>query len=96
MNQKSLDPGLASILDSIRASMSGDPAENAAPAAPAAPGAEAARPASTPPAPVPPVRSVEDFLADLARPHVKAWVDANLPEIVQKLAEEEVKRLTGG
>ena len=28
-------------------------------------------------------------------PQIKAWLDANMPEIVEKLAREEIKRLTG-
>ena len=39
---------------------------------------------------------VNRFLADLVRPQVDAWLKANLPEIVQKLAAEEIARLTRG
>lgn len=85
-----LDPGLKSLLDSIRQTVGGDspPAE--------APQADAEPPAA-PPAPLPPAegRTVEQFLADLIRPQVAAWLDAHLPEIVQKLAAEEIRRLTG-
>jgi len=87
-----LDPGLKSLLDSIRQTVGGD-------APPAAPAEADAGPASQPPAPpraLPPgSRSVEEFLADLIRPQVAAWLDAHLPEIVQKLAAEEIRRLTG-
>ena len=46
---------------------------------------------------VPPAasRSVEDFLAELIRPQVEAWLSAHLPELVQKMAAEEIARLTG-
>lgn len=98
MNNKPLDPGLASILDSIRASIGGEGADTAETSTPAPSSSTSAMAKETTPAAAPttPVRSVEDFLADLARPHVKAWVEENLPEIVQKLAAEEVRRLTGG
>ena len=60
--------------------------KGAAAAAATAPAAVAAAPAG---------RTVEDFLAELIRPQVKAWLDANLPEIIQKMAAEEIARLTG-
>lgn len=90
MHKKNLDPGLAAILASIRASVDGEAPGNGEVDMP-----EVAETSPAPPPPTAPVRSVEDFLADLARPHVKAWVDANLPEIIQKLAAEEVRRLVG-
>ncbi|MGQ5701728.1 DUF2497 domain-containing protein [Sandaracinobacteroides sp. A072] len=40
-------------------------------------------------------RTVEEFLAEMIRPHVQAWLKAHLPEIVQKMAAEEIARLTG-
>jgi hypothetical protein len=90
-----LDPALKSILDSIRQSVGGE--------TPAA-GPDADVRAAPPPVPAPPApasaasaaggRSVEAFLADLIRPQVSAWLDAHLPEIVQKLAAEEIQRLT--
>lgn len=98
MNRQ-LDPNLASILDSIRATVGGEePAATggAEPSAAAdsssAGGAVAAAPARLPP---PSDRSVEAFLADLIRPQVAAWLEQHLPEIIQKLAAEEIARLTG-
>ncbi|MFA7441104.1 MAG: DUF2497 domain-containing protein [Sphingomonadaceae bacterium] len=94
MNTKPLDPSLAAILASIRETVASEsmpepevelPVHDAPPSH-----AHPARSA----VPAVPARTVEDFLADLLRPHVKAWVDANLAEIVQKLAAEEVRRLT--
>ena len=90
---RKLDPNLASILDSIRATVGGEPAP-----APAADGGEAppaAAASAAPPLPVP-QRTVEEFLAELIRPQVSAWLDQHLPEIVQKLAQQEIERLTGG
>jgi hypothetical protein len=90
--KKPLDPNLASILDSIRATVGGE-----------APGGDEPLPdrGETPPAPVrrgppPPQLTVEEFLAEMIRPQVKAWLDAHLPEIIQKLASEEIERLTRG
>jgi hypothetical protein len=86
-----LDPGLKAILESIRQTVgsSGPAPGSAEETAPAAP--PSARAPDTPPD----GRTVEEFFADLIRPQVAAWLDANLPEIVQKLAAEEIRRLTG-
>lgn len=119
MTRKALDPNLASILDSIRATVGAEtppparepepeeaydepaetePAEEIRPDAPeegrpakAAKGGRKAAPA------VPPAagRTVEEFLAELIRPQVDAWLSAHLPELVQKMAAEEIARLTG-
>lgn len=120
MSKTLLDPNLASILDSIRATVGGETApptgrdlqamldaeaEEPATAAmmpeagqhasaraiPAAPAAKPAARKSIPPA----TRTVEDFLAELIRPQVEAWLAAHLPEIIQKQAAEEIARLTG-
>jgi cell pole-organizing protein PopZ len=40
-------------------------------------------------------RTVEEFLAELIRPQVDAWLKANLPELIQKMAADEIARLTG-
>lgn len=113
MTRKALDPNLASILDSIRATVGGEtpPApepepepedfieEPAAPAAAAKPRStrKAAAPAATPAAAVPSSggKTVEEFLAELIRPQVDAWLKANLPELIQKMAADEIARLTG-
>lgn len=119
MTRKTLDPNLASILDSIRATVGGDTPpvastptvaapdeqeepEEAAPEQPQAPKGSRAKksaavPAAVPPQPLPTSgsRTVEDFLAELIRPQVDAWLKANLPELIQKMAAEEIARLTG-
>lgn len=109
MTRNTLDPNLASILDSIRATVGGEvepaPVEEAEPEPAAAEASErrgsakggkkAAAPAA-PAVPVPPASSsVEDFLANLIRPQVESWLNAHLPEIVQKMAADEIARLTG-
>lgn len=121
MTNKPLDPNLASILDSIRATVGGETtppsrqdlqamldaeaeshdaepgiipeADQRAPAkaSPAAPAGKPVARKAVPPA----SRTVEDFLAELIRPQVEAWLSAHLPEIIQKQAAEEIARLTG-
>ena len=111
MTRKALDPNLASILDSIRATVGGEtpPAvapepdpepeeiteEPPAPAAPAKP--RSTRKAAAPAATIPSSggKTVEEFLAELIRPQVDAWLKANLPELIQKMAADEIARLTG-
>ncbi|WP_199553614.1 DUF2497 domain-containing protein [Sandaracinobacteroides hominis] len=108
MTRKTLDPNLASILDSIRATVGGEtapqaieaaeaePAETPAPRATAKGSKKAAAAAPVAAAPVPPAQhTVEEFLAELIRPQVKAWLNAHLPEIIQKMAADEIARLTG-
>lgn len=126
MTRKALDPNLASILDSIRATVGGEPAPKVAPAIelvapePEPDVAAAQEPEPTKPAkgarkaaaaaaqPQPPAaasapalagspgsRTVEEFLAELIRPQLDAWLKANLPELIQKMAADEIARLTG-
>jgi cell pole-organizing protein PopZ len=131
MSKKPLDPNLASILDSIRATVGGEtppqsreameamldaeaeagaePTETVAeadggtakvpdPSGADRPLARSAAPAAKPGArkAIPPAtRTVEEFLAELIRPQVEAWLSAHLPEIIQKQAAEEIARLTG-
>jgi cell pole-organizing protein PopZ len=119
LTRKTLDPNLASILDSIRATVGGDaPVQAAATsgaasdeqaepeeASPEQPPAQkggrakksAAVPATAPSQPLSAAgsRTVEEFLAELIRPQVDAWLKANLPELIQKMAAEEIARLTG-
>ncbi len=40
-----------------------------------------------------PGRSLEDIMRDMLRPMLKAWLDENLPQIVQDRVDEEVERL---
>lgn len=39
--------------------------------------------------------TLEDLVRSMLAPQIKAWLDANMPEIVEKLAREEIRRLTG-
>ncbi|MBS3961087.1 MAG: DUF2497 domain-containing protein [Sandarakinorhabdus sp.] len=121
MSKKPLDPNLASILDSIRATVGGEapppsgqemrampdtgtqdpggaaesiPETDQRSATRAMPAASAGKPAvrkAIPPA----GKTVEEFLAELIRPQVEAWLSAHLPEIIQRQAAEEIARLTG-
>ncbi|PZU48950.1 MAG: hypothetical protein DI568_06640 [Sphingomonas sp.] len=109
MTRKALDPNLASILDSIRATVGGDTPPPAPepepeeiveePEAPALTAAKPKAPRKTAPAVPPPAvsggKTVEEFLAELIRPQVDAWLKANLPELIQKMAADEIARLTG-
>ncbi len=38
-------------------------------------------------------RTLEDVVRDLLRPLLKAWLDENLPEIVERLARAEIARV---
>lgn len=52
-------------------------------------------PVSTTPSPA--FRSgatIEDMVAELLKPMMKEWLDANLPAIVERIVEREIKRLT--
>ncbi len=95
-----IDPALKAILDSIRQTVGGDaPAEAGLPEEPTARAVERPAAPARPPlrANLPPSdKTVEEFLADLIRPKVDAWLAAHLPEIVRELAAEEIRRLTGG
>lgn len=37
--------------------------------------------------------TVEDLMLEALRPMLKSWLDENLPLIVQKIVEKEVKRI---
>ncbi len=82
-------PAIDSILESIRARMAGD-----------VPVAEPVI-VMPPPAPVPPAPQIADDSAMVAlmrsfvEPQLKAWLDANMPEIVERIAQAEIRRLTG-
>ena len=39
--------------------------------------------------------TLDTLIRQMLAPHIKAWLDANMPEIVEKLAREEIRRLTG-
>ena len=47
--------------------------------------------------PAPPFRdgtTVEDLVSEMLRPMMKEWLDKNLPPIVERIVEREVKKLT--
>jgi uncharacterized protein len=39
-------------------------------------------------------RTLEDLVRDMLRPMLKAWLDANLPEIVERLVRAEIERVS--
>jgi cell pole-organizing protein PopZ len=39
--------------------------------------------------------TLEELVRSMLAPQIKAWLDANMPEIVEKLARDEIRRLTG-
>ncbi|MFQ3594876.1 MAG: DUF2497 domain-containing protein [Sphingomonadaceae bacterium] len=99
---------LASIRQTVSGDTTAPAGASAADAdAPAEDAPAEGAPADGKPAPPEPVRpalrrnlppsgkTVEEFLADLIRPQVEAWLAQHLPEIVQQLAAEEIRRLTG-
>ncbi len=91
-------PALDAILASIRARVMEQNAPDDAEATPA--------PAAPPPAPAVPLSDVvispgsagmtlDELMRSMLAPQIQAWLNANMPEIVEKLAREEIKRLTG-
>lgn len=106
MTRKALDPNLASILDSIRATVGGEvpptvhapePSDEFGPHDEDAPTSALPSKAGKKAVAAPSIasqRTVEEFLSELIRPQVEAWLNANLPELVQKMAADEIARLT--
>ena len=93
-----LPPNIDAILASIRARMAEDvpsapPAPAVAPDAPVAPVPELPDPATVS------LRGGDMTLDGLMRavlePMLQRWLDANLPEIVEKITQAEIRRLTG-
>jgi cell pole-organizing protein PopZ len=41
-------------------------------------------------------RSLEDLVAEMLRPMLKAWLDENLPALVERLVQDEIERLARG
>jgi hypothetical protein len=39
--------------------------------------------------------TLDGLVRSMLEPMLKAWLDANMPEIVEKLAQSEIRRLTG-
>lgn len=93
-----LPPNIDAILASIRSRITDDgaaPPPSTAEPAPATPSADlpAIDPGAT-------VMSGGDMTLDalmrsLLEPMLQRWLDANLPEIVEKIAQGEIRRLTG-
>ena len=40
-------------------------------------------------------KSMEAFVAELLRPMLREWLDANLPELVEQMVAKEIARITG-
>ena len=84
---------LDAILESIRARVTGEVAAEAA--APAArPGPRPARLLPETITPAPGV-TVDALLTSLLEPLLRQWLDAHLPEICERAAQAEIRRLTG-
>lgn len=94
-----LPPNIDAILSSIRSRMN----EDAMPAEPPPPVVLA-----TPEVPLEALGTMEvaktengapltldALVRSMLEPMLKAWLDANMPEIVERLAQSEIKRLTG-
>lgn len=41
-------------------------------------------------------RTLEDVVKDLMRPIIKSWLDENLPDLVERLVQAEIERVTRG
>ena len=41
-------------------------------------------------------RTVEDLMKEMLRPMLKAWLDDNLPAMVERLVQAEIRRVTRG
>lgn len=105
-----LPPNIDAILASIRSRMNedggGPPPPPAPPPLMATPdvplgdiGGMEIAPAPAPDAPAPnapaAALTLEGLVRSMLEPLLKAWLDANMPEIVEKQAQAEIKRLTG-
>jgi hypothetical protein len=85
----SLDAILASIRARVTDTVAADP-DDAPPAEPVA--------TLPPPADVvlaPGAMTVDALLRQMLEPQVKAWLDAHLPEMVERLVREDIRRITG-
>lgn len=92
-----LPPNIDAILSSIRSRMN----EEVAPpqAAPAPVAAASLTPhaagASIGAVTVGEPTTLEAMMRSMLEPMLQQWLDANMPEIVERLAQSEIKRLTG-
>ena len=41
-------------------------------------------------------RTLEDLVQDMLRPMLKAWLDDNLPSMVERLVRAEIERVARG
>lgn len=103
-----LPPTIDAILASIRARVTGpDDAPDAGDADEGAGDPEAVMVTAPPPPPVAlsdvgkvalpadvMAMTLDQLVRQMMEPMLKAWLDANMPEIVEKLARDEIKRLT--
>ena len=88
------DPPLNDILASIRKAVEHGPT----PANLEEPVSDTPTPEPLPRAPVLPPSAeatLEQLVRSLLEPQLKAWLDAHLPEMVERLTRAEIKRLTG-
>lgn len=99
-----LPPNIDAILASIRSRMADDGTVPTPPVAQGQPdpSAPAPAPALTLPAIDPGATllaggdmTLDGLMRSLLEPMLQRWLDANLPEIVEKIAQAEIRRLTG-
>lgn len=92
-------PALDAILASIRARVMEPASDDAAKIWPPVSSAIApSSPVSLADVTLPPSgtgMTLDQLMRSMLAPQIKAWLDANMPEIIEKLAREEIRRLTG-
>ena len=83
---------LDAILESIRARVAGEAPAPPPPTAPLSP-----RPPKLVTAPLTgaPDVTVDALMTAVLEPLLRQWIDAHLPEICERIAREEITRLTG-
>ena len=82
-----LPESIDAIMASIRASLAEDVAQAGQAVAPVA---------APPPVPIPDSGiTLEELVRSLLTPMLQAWLDAHLPEIVERVTHAEIRRLTG-
>ena len=84
-SRETMDDILASIRQAVSAENGAEPATTPEPAAPAPPLVE----------PLPRDVTLEALVKSALEPVLKQWLDAHLPEIVDRAAQAEIARLTG-
>ena len=81
-----LPESIDAIMASIRASLAEDVAPEGAPVA--------VKPTVSVPIPDSGI-TLEELVRSLLTPMLQAWLDAHLPEIVERVTHAEIRRLTG-